>query len=535
MGPWAWRGYLATGVLLTGGYYLLPSGPQAVLYVVVGASCVAAVWYGASRNRPDRPAAWWLLGGGQLAFTAGDALFYVNELVLHIEPFPSVADGFYLAGYPLVAAGLALLIRGRVPRRDWRAVADATIIAVGFCLLSWVLVMVPYFRDPELTLLGRVFSLAYPVGDVLLLALAARLAVAPGRRTVAYPLLVASLVSTMAGDLLFSVLALTEQYTGISAADAAYLVGYLLLGAAALHPSMARLSQPAPERRARLPRGRLLAMGAAALVAPALLLVQRLQGAEIEVAPIAGGWTLLFVLVMVRMAGLVRTIERAEAERSRLLDRTIQVAEEERVQVAAELHDGPIQRLTVLSYDLEGAKQRLLGADPAEGAARLERAQSALSFEVQRLRQLMVALRPPALDEVGLEAALRDQVSAFGRRLGVDWTLRVALDGRRLGGELETVVYRITQEALLNVARHAHAGRIRLELEGVGDRVELQISDDGVGFEPVPSSVLVRDGHFGLIGMRERVEMAGGSWQVDARPGSGVTLRASFRSASTAA
>jgi len=359
-------------------------------------------------------------------------------------------------------------------------------------------------------------------------------AVSPGRRTVAYPLLVASLVSTMAGDLLFSVLALSQQYTGVSAADAAYLLGYLLLGAAALHPSMARLSQPAPERRARLPRGRLLAMGAAALVAPALLLVQRLRGAEIEVAPIAGGWALLFVLVMIRMAGLVRVIEQAEAERSRLLDRTIQVAEEERVQVAAELHDGPIQRLTAVTYDLERAKQRLLGADPAVGAARLDQAQSALSFEVQRLRQLMVALRPPALDEVGLEAALRDQVSAFGRRLGVDCTLRVALDGR-LGGELETVVYRVTQEALLNVARHAHAGRIWLELEGVGDRVDLRISDDGVGFEPVPSSVLVRDGHFGLVGMRERVELAGGSWQVDARPGSGVTIRASFHGASTAA
>jgi signal transduction histidine kinase len=534
MGRTVWRGYLAAGVLLTGGYYLLPSGPQAVVYVAVGVSCVAAVWFGASRNRPDRPAAWWLLGGGQLAFTAGDALFYVNELILHIEPFPSVADGFYLAGYPLVAAGLAVLIRGRAPRRDWRAVADATIIAIGFGLFSWVLVMVPYFRDPELTLPGRVFSLAYPVGDVLLLALAARLAVSPGRRTVAYPLLVASLVSTMAGDLLFSVLALSQQYTGISAADAAYLLGYLLLGAAALHPSMARLSQPAPERRARLPRGRLLAMGAAALVAPALLLVQRLQGAEIEVAPIAGGWALLFVLVMIRMAGLVRVIEQAEAERGRLLDRTIQVAEEERVQVAAELHDGPIQRLTAVTYDLERAKQRLLGADPAVGAARLDQAQSALSFEVQRLRQLMVALRPPALDEVGLEAALRDQVSAFGRRLGVDCTLRVALDGR-LGGELETVVYRVTQEALLNVARHAHAGRIWLELEGVGDRVDLRISDDGVGFEPVPSSVLVRDGHFGLVGMRERVELAGGSWQVDARPGSGVTIRASFHGASTAA
>ena len=145
----------------------------------------------------------------------------------------------------------------------------------------------------------------------------------------------------------------------------------------------------------------------------------------------------------------------------------------------------------------------------------------------------MVSLRPPALDEVGLEAALRDQLGAFARRSGVDCSLRVALDGR-LDGELETVVYRITQEALHNVARHANAGRLWLDLEEAADQVRLEIRDDGVGFRPVPSSVLVRDGRFGLAGMRERVEMAGGSLQVDARPGGGVTLRACFAAPSAA-
>jgi signal transduction histidine kinase len=109
----------------------------------------------------------------------------------------------------------------------------------------------------------------------------------------------------------------------------------------------------------------------------------------------------------------------------------------------------------------------------------------------------------------------------------------VALDGR-LDGELETVVYRITQEALHNVASHAQAGRLWLDLEEAGDQVRLEIRDDGVGFQPVPSSVLVGEGRFGLAGMRERVEMAGGSWQVDARPGAGVTLRASFHAPSAA-
>jgi signal transduction histidine kinase len=318
----AWRVYLGIGALATGAYYRLPYDPAgAVLNVVVGDSAVAA----------------------QCLFVAGDALFSFNDLMLGIEPFPSLADGIHLAAY-------------------------------------------------------------------------------------------------------------------------------VLLGAAGLHPSMAGLSEPSRRRQARLGRGRapsdgdglrpggldfgrsclsrarLLAMGAAALVAPALLVLQRLRGGDIEVMAVAGAWAALFVLVMGRMAGLVRAIERAESERRRVLDRTVQAAEQERMHVASELHDGPIQRLAVLSFDLERAKQRMLG-NPA-AVARVEHAQAALSAEVNGLRELMASLRPPTLDEVGLEAALRDHVGAFARRSGVDCSVRVHLDGR-LDGELETVIYRVAQEALL--------------------------------------------------------------------------------------
>jgi two-component sensor histidine kinase len=398
----------------------------------------------------------------------------------------------------VLAAGLALLALSRSTVRDWAGLTDAAIIAIGFGLLSWVLVMVPYFQDPSLGLVQRLVSLAYPVGDVLLLALAARLATSPGRRTAAFRLLVASLIVTMAADTLFSVLSLSGASVAVT--DGMYLVDYLLLGAAGLHPSMAGLLEPARRRQARLGRGRLLAMGAAALVAPALLVVERLRGNDLQATVIAGAWAVLFLLVMGRMAGLVRGIERAEGERRRVLD-------------------------------LERAKQRMLG-NPA-AVARVEHAQAALSAEVQGLRELMASLRPPTLDEVGLEAALRDHVGAFARRSGVSCSVRVDLAGR-LDGELETVVYRVTQEALLNVARHAEAGRLWLELDSAADRVDLEIRDDGVGFDPQASSALVRDGHFGLVAMQERVEMAGGRFQVDTHPGAGVVLRAMFRTTTAA-
>jgi signal transduction histidine kinase len=423
----------------------------------------------------------------------------------------------------VLAAGLALLALSRSTGRDWAGLTDASIIAIGFGLLSWVLVMVPYFQDPSLGIVQLLVSLAYPVGDVLLLALAARLATTPGRRAVAFRLLIASLAVTMAADTLFSVLTLSGASAAVT--DGMYLSAYLLLGASGLHPSMAGLSEPARTRQARLGGARLLAMAAAALVAPALLIVQRLQGSDLEVAAIAGAWAVLFVLVMVRMAGLVRGVERAEAERRRLLDRTVQAGEQERIHIAAQLHDGPIQRLSVLSYDLERARQRVL-ANPA-AVARLDHAQAALASEVQTLRELMASLRPPALDEVGLESALRDHLGAFARHSGVSCSVRMELSGR-LDRELETIVYRVAQEALLNVARHANARRLWLELDGAGDRLNLCIRDDGVGFDPADSSVQVADGHLGLVAMRERVEMAGGHFQLDTRPGAGVELRAMF-------
>ncbi|HJW36920.1 MAG TPA: GGDEF-domain containing protein, partial [Actinomycetes bacterium] len=146
----AWRLYLGAGALATGAYYLLPEGRAAVLNVVVGASAVAAIATGIRWHRPARRLAWWLIAAAQGLFVVGDALFSVNELVLGIEPFPSLADAVYLPGYPVLAAGLALLALSRSTVRDWAGLTDAAIIAIGFGLLSWVLVMVPYFQDPSL-------------------------------------------------------------------------------------------------------------------------------------------------------------------------------------------------------------------------------------------------------------------------------------------------------------------------------------------------------------------------------------------------
>ena len=130
---------------------------------------------GVRRWKPAQPMAWYMIAAGQLLFSIGDAVNHYREWVLKTEvPVPSVGDPFYLVFYPLLAAGL-LLVRGRAPGRDAASLIDATIITTGIGMLSWVFLIGPYVRLPDLSLDQRLVSIAYPLGDLLLLAVAVRL------------------------------------------------------------------------------------------------------------------------------------------------------------------------------------------------------------------------------------------------------------------------------------------------------------------------------------------------------------------------
>jgi len=139
MFPRAARVFVAAELLLGGAYFVLPpSGLRAVVYCATSLGMVVAVVVGVRMWRPSRPLAWYLIAVGQLLFTVGDAYSFYHEWVLGLEvPFPSIADGFYLVFYPVLAAGLLLLVRGRAPGRDAASLIDATIITTGIGRLSW--------------------------------------------------------------------------------------------------------------------------------------------------------------------------------------------------------------------------------------------------------------------------------------------------------------------------------------------------------------------------------------------------------------
>jgi diguanylate cyclase (GGDEF)-like protein len=307
------RGWLLwplLGAVAISGYFLLPADglPRPVLYNVIGLASAVTIAVGVRLRRPPRTLLWYCFAAGQAVWVIGDVMYDVYDNVLDESPFPSPADAVYLAAYPILVTGLFLLIRGRTSGRDRAGLIDACVIATGLGLLSWTFLMRPIAHDTSLEPLARVFALAYPAADVLLLVMLARLVTSPGARTVSYRLLVAALLLVLGADVAFSVVSTFSSYTG-GVMDAGWLASYVLWGAAALHPSMRSLSEVAPDRAVRFGRGRLTLLVATCLLAPAILFAQGLrQPHDIDWIAIGAGAVVLFVLVLVRMSGLIRQV-----------------------------------------------------------------------------------------------------------------------------------------------------------------------------------------------------------------------------------
>lgn len=222
-------------------------------------------------------------------------------------------------------------------------------------------------------------------------------------------------------------------------------------------------------------------------------------------------------------------LSRLEENRRQLLERTVRTIERERAQVAANIHDGPVQQLTALGFAVDRCMLRLHRGQSEAVRILLEDFQQELTSSITGLRLVMGDLRPPILDEGGLVEALRDFTGAVERRTGIGCTLDDRL-GEAIDGDVETECYRIAQEAITNVVKHAYASRISVLLRRVAGGISLVVEDDGRGFDHdgmgFEFETLVRSGHFGLALMRERIELFGGRFELITRPMSGTAVRA---------
>jgi diguanylate cyclase (GGDEF)-like protein/PAS domain S-box-containing protein len=317
--PPLWAAYLALGAVLCALYACVaPFAGSAPLMNLIGFTPVAAILLAIRRHRPASVAPWWCFAIGWALFFCGDLYTYSYPRLLGKEvPFPSMGDGAYLLVYPALMAGLVLLVRRRSPEGDRAGAIDSLIMTLGLALISWVALIAPNLHA-DLGPLGKAVSVAYPLGDVLLLAAAIRLAVDTGRRQPSFYFLAASLVSLLVTDFAYGLVTLHGDYHGQVALDVGWIAAYLLWGAAALHPSMRDLERATPGREARLTPLRLGLLTAASLIAPALEVSQELHDGNRDALVVVAASVVLFGLVVARMAGLVRQHERSVA-RQRIL------------------------------------------------------------------------------------------------------------------------------------------------------------------------------------------------------------------------
>jgi two-component system sensor histidine kinase UhpB len=211
-----------------------------------------------------------------------------------------------------------------------------------------------------------------------------------------------------------------------------------------------------------------------------------------------------------------RMLERLEAERSRTATAVLQAQEGERARLARDLHDEANQALTGVLLRLEATAQHA----PPQLRDELRETQAVATRAMGELVHLARELRPIALDDLGLGAALRTQVADFGRRAGIETTLAMPSDCLEdLDSDEQLVVYRVVQEGLSNVAQHAGARNVRVDVERRGEGTIVRVADDGEGFTSgdQPQGL-------GLTGMRERAVLAGGRLDVSSSPGAGTTI-----------
>lgn len=525
-------------------YFLVPGDSlwNSAIYQAFGLTASAILVVRAITSSGRDRLGWLCFAAGVLCFTGGDAVGLVYRAFTSGEaPYPGVADILYLAGYPFFILGLSFAF-GRRRGRSLGSFLEAGIVTAASGLLIWLIVIEPIGHAHGAPLAERLVGAAYPTMDFLLLAALSRSLFRRESRGGLLTVVTATLFIQTVADLLYSRLTLSGLYSSGNWIDAGWLLTYVLWGLAALSREPRERVTPLT-RRAGLSWPALTLMFLALLSPSLTLIIQDVRHKSLELEAVLPVWLLIAVFVFARLVMLIRELvatqavrqeqtqelrvqnallEASERERTRLLARTSEVAEQERMRIAAELHDGPIQKLTVVAFKLDRLERRIArdeqGTEPLIREIRDE-----LELEMSALRRVMSELRPPILDERNLAAALDDCAKQVFTGVPIAYVATCDLGAEPPAPEVETAVYRVVREALINVRRHASASRVGVEVARRGELLHLLVSDDGAGFDNEAPG-----GHFGLLGMEERIGSVGGTLAVASAPGTGTRIEATL-------
>jgi PAS domain S-box-containing protein len=212
----------------------------------------------------------------------------------------------------------------------------------------------------------------------------------------------------------------------------------------------------------------------------------------------------------------LRELQRVDRDRRLLIERLLHAQEEERQRIARDVHDDPIQVLVALSLRLDMLAS---ATNDPEVLSALSEARRTARAAIASLRNLTFELRPPVLEQDGLEGAVRAQLEQLRRDAGTQFTVTADVKGT-VSMQAATTAYRIAQEAITNVRKHARARHIDVFLHAAADGLTVRVADDGRGFRNRPEE----PGHLGLASMRERAEMAGGWFRMHSEPGVGTVV-----------
>ncbi|MBB5873015.1 diguanylate cyclase (GGDEF)-like protein/PAS domain S-box-containing protein [Allocatelliglobosispora scoriae] len=301
--------YAAWMLALSVAFYAAPE-QHLLIWGAVGVSSAAAVLFGVYRYRPRRRWPWYLIAAAILVFCAGDATYNIlTQYRGYSNPYPSLGDAFYLAMFPLLGAGVWGLSRSGAAGRDRGSAIDAFIFTASFSLLWWIFLIGPHVSNPDLTTLQRMVSIAYPIGDILILATVGRL-VAMVRFSPTVVMLTIGGISLLITDVIYGLIQLHGDWAVGGPVDAGWLLFYGLWGAAALHPSMAELTEPRIVRPRAPSRRRQIILSLMALIPPMVLLVEVVDGEVRHGSAIAIIGIVATGLVLVRLLVLLDAYRR---------------------------------------------------------------------------------------------------------------------------------------------------------------------------------------------------------------------------------